>query len=101
MNRIIAERKTNLVRAVLGSSEPMQPEGDFPLWVYSGIQAKCTEPVPVTTFGQKTASTMWIIPDTHRIVPVELLVAAQSVMDTEGFDKEAEELQAIIGKTGQ
>jgi hypothetical protein len=44
---------------------------------------------------------LWDIPDTHRIVPVELLVAAQSVMDTEGFDKEAEELQAIIGKTGQ
>jgi hypothetical protein len=43
----------------------------------------------------------YALPDTHRIVPVELLVAAQSVMDTEGFDKEAEELQAIIGKTGQ
>jgi hypothetical protein len=44
---------------------------------------------------------LYALPSTHRIAPVELLVAAQSVMDTEGFDKEAEELQAIIGKTGQ
>ncbi len=41
------------------------------------INAKCTEPVPVTTFGQNTASTMWIIPDTHRIVSVELLKEIQ------------------------
>ena len=44
---------------------------------------------------------LYAIPDTHRIVPVELLVAAQSVMDTEGFDKEAEELQSIIGEREQ
>jgi hypothetical protein len=74
----------------------MQPEGDFPLWVYTGIQAKCTEPVPVTTFGQNTASTMWIIPDTHRIVSVELLRVALDACVSAGYDGATEELEVII-----
>jgi hypothetical protein len=53
--------------------EELRSEADVPLWAYSGIQAKCSEPVPVTTFGQNTVSTMWIIPDTHGIVSVEFL----------------------------
>jgi hypothetical protein len=45
---------------------------------------------------------LYAIPTTHRIVSVELLVAAQDVMSIEGFDKEAEELRAIIdGETEQ
>jgi hypothetical protein len=76
----------------------LKPEADVPLWAYSGIQAKCTEPVPVTTFGQNTASTMWIIPDTHRIVPVEDLIEIRESLIDSGKKFMASEVQAIIDK---
>jgi hypothetical protein len=41
---------------------------------------------------------LYAIPDTHRIVPVELLESAMSVFSVEGFDKEADQLRAIIDK---
>jgi hypothetical protein len=79
--------------------QELKPEGDVLLWAYSGIHAKCTEPVPVTTFGQNTASTMWIIPDTHRVVPVELLHAIEidMTMECTNFDT-LKQLRSIIDK---
>jgi hypothetical protein len=41
---------------------------------------------------------LYALPDTHRIVPVELLESAMSVFSVEGFDKEADQLSAIIDK---
>jgi hypothetical protein len=76
----------------------LKPEGDVPLWAYSGIQAKCTEPTTVTTFGQNTASTMWIIPDSHRIVPVEGLIEIRESLIDSGKKFMAAEVQAIIDK---
>jgi hypothetical protein len=59
------------------------------------INAKCTEPVPVTTFGQNTASTMWIIPDTHRIVSVEWLKEMQVYLSS---NRLSNQIRAIIDK---
>jgi hypothetical protein len=73
--------------------QELKPEGDAPLWAYSGIQAKCTEPVRVNTFGQNTASTMWIIPDTHRIVSVDLLKEIQVYLSS---NRLSNQIRAII-----
>jgi hypothetical protein len=48
-------------------------------------------------FG-RTITPLYAIPDTHRIVSVKLLEDAMVVFRVEGFDKEAEQLRAIIDK---